>query len=160
MLRIVNLILYTGNYYLLKEMVSSVSPFLYAIFLAVMIIFNIAGNSLVCLVILKKKAMKTSINWLLFHLAIADLLVALFFIPPCILSYFIEQPSGAIGDLLCKLINDGILGWMSAAASSFLLVAIAFERYVHWNNSVVAGHRGWCQFYGFWRPCWSCLCLW
>lgn len=34
--------------------------------------------------------MKTSINWLLFHLAVADLLVAVLFIHPCILSHFIE----------------------------------------------------------------------
>ena len=73
--------------------------------------------------------MKTSTNWLLFHLAIADLLVAVFFIPPCILSFFTEQPSGFIGDLLCKFITGGVLGWAAASASSFLLVAIAFERY-------------------------------
>ena len=107
----------------------STSSLVYALFLAVMISLNIAGNSLVCLVILKKKAMKTSINWLLFHLAIADLLVAVFFIPPCVLSHFIEQPSGLIGDLLCKFITGGVLGWVAASASSFLLVVIAFERY-------------------------------
>ena len=73
--------------------------------------------------------MITSINWLLFHLAIADLLVALFFIPPCILSHFIEEPSGVIGNLLYKFIFDGSLGWASSSASSFLLVAIAYECY-------------------------------
>ena len=107
----------------------STTTLLYVLCLAATIIFNIAGNSLVCLVILKKKALKTSINRLLFHLAIADLLVAVFFIPPCILSHFIEQPGGVIGDLLCKFIFGGSLGWASASASSFLLVVIAFERY-------------------------------
>ena len=107
----------------------STTTLLYVLGLAATIIFNIAGNSLVCLVILKKKAMKTSINWLLFHLAIADLLVAVFFIPSCILSHFIEQPSGVTGDLLCKFFFGGSLGWASASASSFLLVVIAFERY-------------------------------
>ena len=103
--------------------------FMYALFLTAMIVFNIIGNSLVCLLILKNKTMKTSINWLLFHLAIADLLVAVLFIPPCVLSHFIEQPGGVIGDVLCKLITTGILGWAAASASSFLLVAVAFERY-------------------------------
>ena len=107
----------------------STTTLLYVLCLATTIIFNIAGNSLVCLVILKKKAMKTSINWLLFHLAITDLLVALFFIPPCILSHFIEEPSGIIGNLLCKFIFGGSLGWASSSASSFLLVVIAYERY-------------------------------
>ena len=110
-------------------MATSTFSLVYALFLSSMIIFNIAGNSLVCFLILKKKAMKTAINWLLFHLAIADLLVAVFFIPPCILGHFIEQPNGVTGDLLCKFILNGVLGWVAAAASSYLLVVIAFERY-------------------------------
>ncbi|KAL9956612.1 hypothetical protein ACROYT_G038113 [Oculina patagonica] len=110
-------------------MAMATASLLYVLCLSAMIVFNIAGNSLVCLVILKKKAMKTPINWFLFHLAIADLLVAVFFIPPCILSHFIEQPSGVIGDLLCKFITEKALGWAAASASSFLLVVIAFERY-------------------------------
>ena len=110
-------------------MAISTLTFLYTLLLSAMIVFNIAGNSLVCLLILKNKAMKTSINWLLFHLAVADLLVAVFFIPPCVLSHFIEQPGGVIGDVLCKFITGGTLGWAAASASSFLLVAVAFERY-------------------------------
>ena len=101
----------------------------YVLFLSAMIVFNIAGNSLVCSLMLKNRAFKTSINWLLFHLAIADLLVAVFFIPPCILSHFFVQPSGLTGDLLCKFITGGSFGWVAASASSFLLVAIAFERF-------------------------------
>ena len=100
-------------------MAISTSSLVYSLFLAVMIIVNIAGNSVVCVLILKKKAMKTSINWLLFHLAIADLLVAVFFIPPCILSHFFEQPSGVTGDLLCKFITGGVLGWAAASAFSW-----------------------------------------
>ncbi|XP_078348678.1 melatonin receptor type 1C-like [Oculina patagonica] len=107
----------------------STTSLVYVLCLTAMMIFNIAGNSLVCLMMLKKKAMKTSINWLLFHLAIADLLVAVFFIPPCILIHVIEQPSGFVGDMLCKFITSGTLGWVAASASSFLLVVIAFERY-------------------------------
>ena len=110
-------------------MALSTPSLVYVLFLSTMITFNMAGNSLVCLLILKNKAMKTSINRLLFHLAIADLLVAIFFIPPCILSHLIEQPGGLVGDLLCKFIFNGVLGWVAAAASSYLLVVIAFDRY-------------------------------
>ena len=85
-------------------MAISTFSLVYPLFVAAVIIFNIAGNSLVCVVILKKKEMKTSINWLLFHLAIADLLVAVFFIPPAVLSHFIELPNGVTGDLLCKFV--------------------------------------------------------
>ena len=110
-------------------MAISATSLVHVLFLSAMIIFNIAGNSLVCTLMLKRKGLKTSINWLLFHLAIADLLVAVFFIPPCILSHFIVQPSGLTGDLLCKFITGGSFGWVAATASSFCLVAIAFERY-------------------------------
>ena len=99
-----------------------------------------------CLVILKKNVMKTSINWLLFHLAVADVLVALLFIYPCILSHFIEQPGGVIGDLLCKFLSSGSLGWIAAAASSFLLVVIASERYsatLHPLKKKQSGRSSW-----------------
>ena len=110
-------------------MAMSTASLLYALFLTAMIVFNIAGNSVVCILILKNKAVKTSVNWLLFHLAVADLLVAVFLIPPCVLSHFIEQPGGVTGDVLCKFITSGTLGWAAASASSFLLVVVAFERY-------------------------------
>ena len=114
---------------LFSRMAISTFSLVFSLSIAAVIIFNIAGNFLVCVVIMKKKAMKTSINWLLFHLAIADLLVAVFFIPPTILSHFVEQPSGVTGDLLCKFVFSGSLGWVAALMSSFLLVVIAFERY-------------------------------
>ena len=109
-------------------MITGIASLVYAGFLSIMIIFNIAGNSF-CLVILKRKVMKTSINWLLFHLAVADLLVAVLFIHPCILSHFIELPGGVIGNVLCKFFSSGSLGWIAATTSSFLLVVIATERY-------------------------------
>lgn len=102
---------------------------LYVVFRLFMIAFNLVGNSLVCVLILKNKAMKTSINWLLFHLAVVDLLVAVFFIPSCVVSHFIEHPDGMTGDILCKLITGGNLGLAAVSTSSFLLVAVAFERY-------------------------------
>lgn len=54
---------------------------LYSSFLTIVILFTIAGNSLVCILITRNRALKSSINWLLFHLAIADLLAAVFFYP-------------------------------------------------------------------------------
>ncbi|XP_078382713.1 melatonin receptor type 1C-like [Oculina patagonica] len=124
----------------------STTSLVYVLCLTAMMIFNIAGNSLVCLMMLKKKAMKTSINWLLFHLAIADLLVAVFFIPPCILIHVIEQPSGFVGDMLCKFITSGTLGWAAASASSFVLMVIAFERYnatLHPLEQLSRGRPSW-----------------
>ncbi len=77
---------------------------------------------------------------------------AVFFIPPCILSHVIEQPSGVIGDMLCKFITGGALGWMAASASSFLLVVIAFERYHATIHPLEQLSRGW--------PSWLVPVLW
>ena len=63
-----------------------------------------------------------------------------------------EQPSGVIGDLLCKFITGGVLGWGAASASSFLLVAIAFERY----NATVRP----LQTLSHGRPSWLVPILW
>lgn len=107
----------------------STSSLVYVHFLVAMMLLDIAGNSLVCLLVLKNRAMKTSINWLLIHLAIADLLVAVFFISTCVLSHFVQLPSGFLGNLLCKFVFNGVIGWVAATASSFLLMVIAFDRY-------------------------------
>ena len=99
-----------------------------------------------CILILKKRELKSSINRLLFHLAVADLLVAVFFIPPCVLRHFIDQPGGQIGDVLCMFLTAGKLGWTAASASSYLLVTVAFERYyatVHPIRSLGRKQSGW-----------------
>lgn len=101
----------------------------YAAFVIALIFFNLLGNSLVCFLIIKNKTMRTSLNWLSFYLAVADLLVAVFFVYPCILNAFLKQPSGVTGEILCKFVTEGTLGWAAASTSSFLLVAVAFERY-------------------------------
>ena len=133
-------------------MAISATSVVYVLCFTAMIIFNVAGNSLVYFLMSKKNIVKTSINWLLLHLAIADLLVAVFFIPPCVLSHFIEQPSGLTGDLLCKFITGGEFGWVAGSASSFLLVAIAFERYNATVHPLEQLSRG--------RPLWLVPILW
>lgn len=45
---------------------------------SVMVAINLLGNSLVCLVVLKDKAMRTPMNFLLVNLAVADMIVGVF----------------------------------------------------------------------------------
>ena len=72
---------------------------------------------------------RTSINYLLMNLAIADLVVAIFFIPRHILVHAFRHPDGVTGTLVCKLFTGGNLAWVGGTTSIVTLIAIATERY-------------------------------
>lgn len=68
-------------------------------------------------------------NYLLVHVAICDMLFGIFLSPRGLFYGLYEHPSGLLGDLLCKFVTFGQLGWICGAASIFTLVTIAWERY-------------------------------
>lgn len=72
---------------------------------------------------------RTPINYLLLNLAAADMILAIFFVPPYILIHTFTHPHGVPGTVLCRLLTGGVLAWIGAAASVFTLVVIATERY-------------------------------
>ena len=72
---------------------------------------------------------RTSLNYLVLNLAVADITTAVFLSPKYIFSHFITHPEGAAGTALCIALTGGITGWVGAATGVFCLVAIAVERY-------------------------------
>lgn len=68
-------------------------------------------------------------NYILVNLAIADMMVALFMAPRHIFLGAFTHPNGETGDYICKFLTGGNFMWVGGAASSFCLIAIAFERY-------------------------------
>jgi len=99
-----------------------------AAFSAVVLI-NLLGNSLVCLVVFRFRGMRAPINYLLVNLAVSDMMVAFFIIPDYIVNWAFRHPSGVAGDYMCMFITGGNFVWVGMAASTFSLVAVAFERY-------------------------------
>lgn len=99
------------------------------IIFSLLILVNLVGNTLVCLVVLGTKSMGTPMNYLLVNLAVADMTVALFITPQYIFRPFLDHPRPPLGDYLCKVATGGNLSWIGSAASVFTLVSIAFERY-------------------------------
>lgn len=97
---------------------------------SILVLINLVGNTLVCVVVLRTKSMRIPMNFLLVNLAIADMIVGLFLTPVYILRPLIRQADSPLGDVLCKLLTGGNFSWIGSAASVFTLVLIAFERYL------------------------------
>lgn len=95
----------------------------------ILVIANIVGNTLVCVIIMKNREMRISINYLLVNLAVADITFAVFLAPKFILSQTFTHPDGAAGKALCRFLTGGTLGWLGGVSSAFTLVVIAVERY-------------------------------
>ena len=68
-------------------------------------------------------------NYLLVNLAVADLMVAVFFAQLHVFIHTYTHPDGLTGDVLCKLLTGGALGWVGGTSSAFTLLAVATERY-------------------------------
>lgn len=96
---------------------------------SLLVAVNLIGNSLVCLVVLRNRSMRNTMNYLLVNLACADMMVAIFIAPQYILLHTFKHPHGSSGDYLCKFITGGNLMWIGGVVSVVSLIAIAFERY-------------------------------
>ena len=96
---------------------------------AILILVDLVGNTLVCLVVLRSRVLRTPMNLLLVNLAVADMMVAVFMAPRHVFIDTFAHPVGRTGDYVCKFLTGGNFIWVGGAASSFCLVAVAFERY-------------------------------
>ncbi|XP_054853218.1 neuropeptide FF receptor 1-like [Eublepharis macularius] len=104
------------------------SPAVAAIFIiAYLIVFLscMAGNSLVCMVVMKNQRMHTVTNLFIFNLAISDLLVGIFCVPTTLMDNLIT--GWPFNQLVCTM--SGLVQGMSVSASVFTLVAIAMDRF-------------------------------
>ena len=63
------------------------------------------------------------------NLAVADMLVGLFFAPQYIFMHMFTHPDGVTGTVLCRLLTGSNIAWVGGATSVFTLVTIAIERY-------------------------------
>ncbi|XP_031558554.1 allatostatin-A receptor-like [Actinia tenebrosa] len=115
-----------------EVMAAALNEIIFSVVLSAVLVFNIAGNSLVIYIIRNERGMKTSTNYLLLNLAVADLLFGVFFAPEYIVLPLLGRPSlpdGVLGDWLCKLIGFGNIGWMASRTSIFTMICLSVERY-------------------------------
>ena len=90
---------------------------------------NLIGNSLVCMVIIRNKSMRTPVNYLLLNLAITDLLVGFLSVPFNVLGSLYLHPTGKAGDTFCKFISYDNVFYICAQISALTLVGVSYERY-------------------------------
>ncbi|XP_031560982.1 allatostatin-A receptor-like [Actinia tenebrosa] len=104
---------------------------IFVVLFSVVLVFNIAGNSLVIYIITNERGMKTSTNYLLLNLAVADLLFGIFFAPEYIFLPFFRHsvPDGILGEWWCKLLLESSIAWMASKASIFTMICLSVERY-------------------------------
>ncbi|XP_031556379.1 trissin receptor-like, partial [Actinia tenebrosa] len=109
----------------------TVQEIVFAVLFSVVLVFNIAGNSLVIYIITNGRGMKTSTNYLLLNLAVADILCGVFLTPKFIIQPFFRHsvPDGVLGEWLCKLLLFCNIAWMASSASIFTMVCLSVERY-------------------------------
>ena len=103
----------------------------------VLVVINLVGNTLVLMVVLRNRSMRTPMNYLLVNLSIADIMVAVSVAIQYIFGPAYEHPSGQTGDYLCRFLTGGNFTWVGTAASVFCLVEIAAER----HDAIVIGKR-------------------
>lgn len=96
---------------------------------SVVVLVNLVGNGVVCVVVLKYRGMRGPMNFLLVNLAVSDMMVALFIAPVYVIKWAFHHPSGVAGDYLCRFITGGNFIWVGGAVSAFSLVVVAVERY-------------------------------
>lgn len=108
---------------------ASVPDILLSLLFFLLIVIDVSGNVLVCLVVYRTKQMRKPMNYLLVNLALADIVIGVFMLPRHVFHHAFQHPTGTSGNYLCKFITGGVFIWLSAASSGILLIAIATVRY-------------------------------
>ncbi|XP_076647991.1 RYamide receptor isoform X2 [Halictus rubicundus] len=118
----------TCNYFEGSYSLFSTSWFMCIIYFLYGAVFIVAltGNGLVCYVVHSDVRMKTVTNLFIVNLAVSDILMAFFCVPPSFVSLFVLQ-YWPFGPKLCPIVN--FLQAVSVLVSAYTLVAISIDRY-------------------------------
>ena len=96
---------------------------------SLIVLVSLAGNTVIGIIVYKMKTMRKPINFLIVNMAISDLMLPIFVIPPEIQMLYIDSwlIGGPLGQALCKLVD--FLISVSNAVSIQSLVLIAVDRF-------------------------------
>ncbi|XP_070532904.1 allatostatin-A receptor-like [Ptychodera flava] len=116
----------------------TVPPYVYNTQLAMGVI-GLIGNFLVILVVWLTPALRTTTNYLIVNLAVADLLTSTLLIvnkyPTQ--AFNLPVPGGLAGEIYCRLYYNGEFFWVTIRASTFGLLLVTLERYLALVHSLL-----------------------
>ena len=92
---------------------------------AIIFVVSALGNALVCLVVALTARMRTTRNYLIVNLAVADLTVALLCIPFDVVVK-IKSPKWILGEVMCKLLWPSMTFITNSSAAT--LAVISYDR--------------------------------
>ncbi|XP_077992110.1 growth hormone secretagogue receptor type 1-like [Glandiceps talaboti] len=107
------------------------------LFYVLIFIFGVLGNILVIFVVCRNRDMRSSTNYFLVNLSVADLLVLVICMPVALLETYIFHP-WLLGEVMCKLVP--FLEHTTETTSVLTLAAIAVERYVAFCHPLKASY--------------------
>lgn len=108
------------------DLAKAIKTFIYC----VIILGSLLGNSLVIIVVYKRKRMRTTTNFMIVNMAVSDLFFAIFTTPPSIRTVYVGEDllvGGITAELICKLVT--FIQQVSIVVSILSLTAIAFDRF-------------------------------
>ncbi|KAG0726500.1 Allatostatin-A receptor [Chionoecetes opilio] len=96
------------------------------IIFGIIVLVGLFGNTLVVIVIIANKQMRSTTNYLIFSLAMADLLFIVFCVPFTASDYIL--PSWPFGSVWCQAVQ--YLTYVTAYASVYTLLLLSFDRFL------------------------------
>ena len=94
------------------------------------IVVSLIGNSLIGIIIYKKKTMRRKINYFILNMDLSDILLSIFALPMDFVELFVEYlfiSDGLLGQTLCKGVP--FLKYLSCVVSIGSLLLIAIDRF-------------------------------
>ncbi|XP_064118372.1 neuromedin-U receptor 2-like isoform X1 [Macrobrachium nipponense] len=96
---------------------------------------GVVGNFLTCLVVARNHSMRTSTNYYLVNLAVADLIALCFTLPMEVYTVWVQYP-WPLGDAVCRL--RAVVAESLNIVSILTILAVSGERYVAITDPVIA----------------------
>ena len=111
------------------------------VFLWLIIVVGLIGNSFIVVVIKIFKSMRTTTNYLLVNVAVADITTLLFTATHLVIPIKVPFPADALGSFLCKFVYTNNITIVTLLVTALTLTLLAVERYHAMMKPLITSRR-------------------